>query len=79
MYKLGPLHLFKIKLQSQESSNFFGNFAFTVRVWVGKYFHLTLAYPTSRESGEGDFPGGPVAKTPCSQCRGPGFDPWSGN
>ena len=19
-----------------------------------------------------DFPGGPVAKTPCSQCRGPG-------
>ena len=26
-----------------------------------------------------DFPGGPVVKTPCSQCRGPGFDPWSGN
>ena len=26
-----------------------------------------------------DYPGGPVAETPCSQCRGPGFDPWSGN
>ena len=26
-----------------------------------------------------DFPGGPVVKTPHSQCRGPGFDPWSGN
>ena len=26
-----------------------------------------------------DFPGGPVAKTPCSQSKGPGFDPWSGN
>ena len=26
-----------------------------------------------------DFAGGPVAKTPSSQCRGPGFDPWSGN
>ena len=26
-----------------------------------------------------DFLGGPVAKTPCSQCRGPRFDPWSGN
>ena len=26
-----------------------------------------------------DFPGGPVAKSPSSQCRGPGFDPWSGN
>ena len=26
-----------------------------------------------------DFPGGPVAKTLPSQCRGHGFDPWSGN
>jgi len=26
-----------------------------------------------------DFPGGPLAKTPCSQCRGPRFKPWSGN
>lgn len=25
-----------------------------------------------------DFPGGPVAKTLRSQCRGPGFNPWSG-
>ena len=27
----------------------------------------------------GDFPGGPVAKIPHSQCRGPGCEPWSGN
>ena len=26
-----------------------------------------------------DFPGGSVAKTTCSQCRGPGLDLWSGN
>ena len=26
-----------------------------------------------------DFPGGPMAKTLCSQCRGPGLNPWSGN
>ena len=26
-----------------------------------------------------DFPGGPVSKTLPSECRGPGFDPWSGN
>ena len=26
-----------------------------------------------------DFPGGPVAEALCSQCRGPRFDPWSGN
>ena len=24
-------------------------------------------------------PGGPVAETPHSQCRGPRFNPWSGN
>ena len=27
----------------------------------------------------GDFPGGAVGKTPGSQHRRPGFDPWSGN
>ena len=26
-----------------------------------------------------DFPGGPVAETPGSQCTGLGFDLWSGN
>ena len=25
------------------------------------------------------FPGGPVAQKVFSQCRGPRFDPWSGN
>ena len=26
-----------------------------------------------------EFPGGPGTKTLCSQCRGPGVSPWSGN
>ena len=26
-----------------------------------------------------DFPGGPVVKIPCFQCRGHGFHSWSGN
>ena len=26
-----------------------------------------------------DFLDDPVAKTACSQCKGPGFDPWLGN
>ena len=26
-----------------------------------------------------EFPGGPVARTPRFHCRGPVFDPWSGN
>ena len=37
---------------------------------------------TSRERGKKekrDFPGGPGVKTLGSQCRGPGFNPWSGN
>ena len=34
---------------------------------------------TCQDKGERGFPGGPVAKTPHSQCRGLGFDPWSGS
>ena len=33
---------------------------------------------TIYKEGFRDFPGGPVAKTPCSQSRGPRFNPWSG-
>ena len=33
----------------------------------------------TKESDLVDFPDGPVAKTLCSQCRGPRFNPWSGN
>ena len=29
--------------------------------------------------GSWDFSGGPVAKTLCPQCRGPGFNTWLGN
>ena len=32
-----------------------------------------------QESLLSDLPGGQAAKTPGFQCRGPGFDPWSGN
>ena len=31
-----------------------------------------------RAAGLG-LPGGPVTKTPCSQCRGPRFHAWPGN
>ena len=27
----------------------------------------------------GDFPGGPMVKTPCFKCRGRGSDSWLGN
>ena len=38
----------------------------------------TLEPPTIIRK-KGDFSGGPMAKIPCSQCKGPGFDPWLGN
>ena len=31
------------------------------------------------QSGERDFPGGPVVKTLCFHCQGPWFSPWSEN
>ena len=33
----------------------------------------------NKSSHDWDFPGGPVVKTVCFQCKGHGFDPWSGN
>ena len=40
----------------------------------------TSEVPYSRKTLlHGDFPGGPVANTPCSQCGELGFNPWSGN
>ena len=39
--------------------------------------HRILEWPS--KGATGDLPGGPVAKTQRSQCRGPRFDPWSGN
>ena len=45
---------------------------------VNEYVMITISVIT-KENASRDFPGGPVAKTPCSQCRGSGFNPWSGN
>ena len=41
--------------------------------------HLYVESKTKQTKTPRDLPGGPVAETPCSQFRGPGFDPWSGN
>ena len=43
-------------------------------------YHLTLVrMAIIKKSTNRDFPGGPVVKTPSFQCRGHGFNPWSGN
>ena len=40
---------------------------------------VSMYQPGIRKSLLRDFPGGTVVETPGSQCRGPRFDPWSGN
>ena len=40
--------------------------------------HLSYLKTLHQKLGVWDFPGGPMIKAPCSQCRGPSFHPWSG-
>ena len=49
---------------------------FSVLTLIPRDLNLPQGLPV--KSG-GDFPGGPGGKTLHSQCRGPGFNPWSGN
>ena len=37
-----------------------------------------ILYMIALKNVDRDFAGGPVAKIPCSQYRGTGFDPWLG-
>ena len=51
------------------------------RTWFNSFVLLNPTTPNLRAKQVGqtqDFPGGPVVKTPPSQCRGPGFDPGQG-
>ena len=43
----------------------------------GSHFNPWLLISSFIKPGE-DFPGEPVVKTPCFQCRGCGFDSWLG-
>ena len=45
---------------------------------LGKRGYFSFSTGGKEERVE-DFPGGPVIKTPHSQCRGHGFDPWLGD
>ena len=47
---------------------------------TGVSIHLKIRHlEMLKEVGAGVVPGSPVAKTPCSQSKGLGFEPWSGN
>ena len=52
--------------------------------WIKNMFWVPVIkipniFPQLLELRQRDFPGGLVAKAPHSQCREPGFHPWSGN
>ena len=42
-------------------------------------FFDSYCFPDLKTKWSKDIPGGPMVKTPCSQCKGPEFDPWLGN
>ena len=46
---------------------------------MGSIWYKTLSSLSSRIPVSGDFPGSPVVKTLCFQCRVFGFDPWLEN
>ena len=49
------------------------------KVRVDNLNQLLHYYPRAYDVFEEPVDSGPVAKTLCSQCRGTGFNPWSGN
>ena len=58
--------------------NFFFFLPEHVKCRIG-HSKIPVKNSTYYQKKSGDFPGGPVAKALHSQCRGPGFNPWSGN
>ena len=62
------------KIHGQRSLEGYGS-------WGHKKSDMTQRLNTKHvfERKSRDFTGGPVAKTPCSQSRGPRFVPWLGN
>ena len=71
----GPLHLLFPLAQIITSlvSSHLSSFSWNIT------FQRTLPTTPSEKALIRDFPGGPVARTLSSQCRGPGFNPYAGN
>ena len=65
-------------IESAISLGHFSNNTNITHTYIDIYYFVTEFILLKIILG-GNFPGGPGVKTPCSQCRGHGFDPWSGN
>ena len=51
----------------------------TKQIAFSQLLSVCLLVRKYKNSSNRNLPGSPGAKTPSSQCRGPGFEPWSGN
>ena len=50
-----------------------------MELWSTQVLFLGTRKGFTEEIAFEEFPGGPVAKRPCSQCKDLGSDPWSGS
>ena len=69
-------------MKVKEDSEKVGDEDFRVGTWGVReeILRVMKIYQTFKQLKQfRDFPGGLTAKSPHSQCRGPGFHPWSGN
>ena len=67
--KLGSSSLFMICIKTVHVNSHMDN--------LSPHFQTQVMPPSVQHSA--DIPGDPVSKTLCPQCRGPKFNPWSGN
>ena len=71
-----PGNLFRISMLTT-TLVYFIQYLVLLRLWTISFKRNDFL--SSLRRAERDFPGGLMAKTLPSHCRGPGFHPWSGN
>ena len=68
-----------MKVEEERGAGWFRHHLFNAYVLLAlNVHHLTLFPQQASKVGCQDFPGGPIDKTPCFQCRGPGSIPGQG-
>ena len=80
-YFQSTLGSFTLCYRWQYSQAKYGNCNWEILMSLGSRKHQPSGSEKSQliKTDSQDFLGGPVAKMLSSQCRGPGFHPWSGN
>ena len=81
--RTGTLVGSQLKLRGDSPCHKLQNEYFVLNILWGVKIHPSAKFihpeHTIKNNSQRDFPGGPVVKTLCCQCRGHGFSPWFGN